>query len=608
MSEPESQYNQSHDVNPAPVQTLAADWWKQAVVYQVYPRSFRDANGDGLGDIAGIVDRMDYLQKLGVNAIWLSPFYPSELADGGYDVIDYRNVDPRLGTLDDFDRMVAAAHARNIRVIVDIVPNHTSTKHVWFQEALASEPGSAARERYIFRPGRGEGGELPPNGWQSSFGGPAWEPVGDGTWYLHLFATEQADLNWDNPEVRADFETTLRFWSDRGVDGFRVDVAHMLIKDWSRAPLDQLDYWPITGPSPDPSGYHPVYNRPEVHEIYRGWRRIFNEYNPPRFAVAEAWVAPEEQYAYASPDELGQVFNFEFAKADWFAADFRRAISEGLAAAERSGSTTTWVLSNHDVPRHATRFGLPQVKATAHHQLVNDWLLRNGATYPENRALGTRRARAAILMELALPGSVYLFQGEELGLFEVANIPWDRLEDPTARNTNHSAAQKGRDGCRVPLPWVAADAPEPAAWDPAFGGGVTGTFGFTAPVEGVPRAPEPGEPHLPQPLWFATCAADAEEADPASMLNLYRRALALRAELLASVDPAAFAWLPAEAFDAAAANVVAYERPTAAGTRLVSVTNFGPEPVPLPAGEVALASCALEDGMLPTDASAWVVA
>ena len=610
MSEPEPQHNQPRNACAASAQTQApaADWWKQAVVYQVYPRSFRDANGDGLGDIAGVVDRMDYLRELGVNAIWLSPFYPSELADGGYDVIDYRNVDPRLGTLDDFDRMVAAAHERNIRVIVDIVPNHTSTKHAWFREALASAPGSAAREHYIFRPGRGEDGELPPNGWQSSFGGPAWEPVGDGTWYLHLFATEQADLNWDNPEVRADFEKTLRFWSDRGVDGFRVDVAHMLVKDWSRAPLDQLDYWPITGPSPDPSGYHPVYNRPEVHEIYRGWRRVFNAYNPPRFAVAEAWVAPEEQYAYAQPDELGQVFNFEFAKADWFAADFRRAISEGLAAAERSGSTTTWVLSNHDVPRHATRFGLPQVKAAAHHQLVNDWLLRNGATYPENRALGTRRARAAILMELALPGSVYLFQGEELGLFEVANIPWDRLEDPQARRTNHDGALKGRDGCRVPLPWSAADAPEPAAWDPAFGNGATGTFGFSAPVEGVPRASEPAEPHLPQPLWFAGCAADAEEADPASMLNLYRRALALRAELVASVDPAAFSWLPGEVFGADVANVVAYERPTAAGSRLVSVTNFGPKPVPLPAGVVALASCALEDGMLPADASAWVIA
>ena len=560
-----------------------ADWWKQAVVYQVYPRSFRDTNADGLGDIRGVTERMGYLSELGIDAIWLSPFYPSPLADGGYDVADYRDVDPRLGTLADFDEMVAAAHAAGIKVIVDIVPNHTSTEHEWFREALASPRGSAARDRYVFRPGRGEHGELPPNGWRSTFGGPAWEPVGDGDWYLHLFAVEQADLNWRNPEVHEDFKRTLRFWSDRGVDGFRIDVAHALAKDLDSRPLEE---WPD---DPDQSslsqdgtgGDNPLWDRPEVHDIYREWRQVFNEYEPPRFAVAEAWVAPEHQWMYASPEELGQVFNFEFAKTDWFAEDFRRAIEEGLAAAERSRSTTTWVLSNHDMPRHATRFGLPQVRSRVHHQLVNDWLLRDGRTYVEDRELGTRRARAALVMELGLPGSVYLFQGEELGLFEVADIPWEALEDPEARMSAHGDAIKGRDGCRVPLPWVADDP--------------TDAFGFSL---GEKHA----APHLPQPAWFGKFAADAEEADGDSMLWFYRRAIALRARLLTAGGDTSLAWSEADGGD-----VIAYERPCADGRTLTCVTNFGARPAGLPEGEVVLASAELVDGMLPGDAAAWVV-
>lgn len=565
------------------VNNANADWWKQAVVYQVYPRSFRDTNTDGLGDIRGVTERMGYLSELGIDAIWLSPFYPSPLVDGGYDVADYRDVDPRLGTLADFDEMVAAAHAAGIKVIVDIVPNHTSTEHAWFREALASPRGSAARDRYIFRPGRGEGGELPPNGWRSTFGGPAWEPVGDGDWYLHLFAVEQADLNWKNPEVHEDFKRTLRFWSDRGVDGFRIDVAHSLAKDLDSRPLEE---WPD---DPDQAslsqdgtgGDNPLWDRPEVHDIYREWRQVFNEYDPPRFAVAEAWVAPEHQWMYASPEELGQVFNFEFAKTDWFADDFRRAIEEGLAAAERSRSTTTWVLSNHDMPRHATRFALPQVRSRVHHQLVNDWLLRDGRTYVEDRELGTRRARAALLMELGLPGSVYLYQGEELGLFEVADIPWEALEDPEARMSAHGDAIKGRDGCRVPLPWTADDP--------------TDAFGFSL---GEKHA----APHLPQPAWFGAFAADVEEADEDSMLWFYRRALALRARLLTASGDTSIAWSAADGGD-----VVAYERPCADSRTLTCVTNFGTRPTELPEGEVLLASAGVADGRLPGDASAWVV-
>lgn len=556
----------------------AADWWKQAVVYQVYPRSFYDANGDGLGDIRGVTERMDYLAALGVDAIWLSPFYPSPLVDGGYDVSDYRNVDPRLGTLEDFDAMVAAAHGAGIKVVVDIVPNHTSTEHEWFRAALAAGPGSPERDRYIFRRGRGESGELPPNGWKSTFGGPGWEPVGDGDWYLHLFAVEQADLNWKNPEVREDFKRTLRFWSDRGADGFRIDVAHALAKDLDSRPLDE---WPDDPDQGHPGEENPLWDRPEVHEIYREWREVFNEYEPPRFAVGEAWVVPEHQWRYASVDELGQVFNFELAKANWMADELRLAIEDGLASAERSGSTTTWVLSNHDVPRHATRYGLPQVKSETHHQLVTDWLLRDGRTYREDRALGTRRARAALLMELALPGSVYLYQGEELGLFEVADIPWGALEDPEAAMSAHGDAIKGRDGCRVPLPWEALDE--------------TGAFGFSGPADHAPA-------HLPQPAWFAGHAVDVEEADDDSMLSFYRRALALRAEMLTAARSTELSW--ADGYDD---QVIAFERPCADGRTLACVTNFGQEGVPLPAGEVVLASAPTEDGTLATDATAWVV-
>ena len=553
------------------------EWWKQAVVYQVYPRSFYDANGDGLGDIKGITAHMDYLRALGINAIWLSPFYPSPLADGGYDVADYRNVDPRLGTLEDFDEMAAAAHAAGIKVIVDIVPNHTSTEHEWFKAALAAGPGSPERDRYIFRPGHGEHGELPPNGWKSTFGGPGWEPVGDGEWYLHLFAVEQADLNWKNPEVREDFKRTLRFWSDRGADGFRIDVAHALAKDLESRPLDE---WPDDPDQGEPGDENPLWDRPEVHEIYREWRQVFNEYEPARFAVAEAWVVPEHQWMYASPEELGQVFNFELSKAGWFADELRLAIEEGLAAAERSRSTTTWVLSNHDMPRHPTRYGLPQVRSAVHHQLVNDWLLRDGKTYYEDRDLGTRRARAALLMELGLPGSVYLYQGEELGLFEVADIPWGALEDPEAAMTSHGDAIKGRDGCRVPLPWKAVDE--------------SGDFGFSAPAEHEPA-------HLPQPEWFAQHAVDIEETEKDSMLKFYRRALAARAELLTATGDTSLTWA-----DGYGDQVIAYRRPAADGRVLTSVTNFGAASVALPAGEVLLASAALVDGKLPTDATAWI--
>ncbi|MDN6271352.1 MAG: glycoside hydrolase family 13 protein [Bifidobacterium crudilactis] len=578
---------------------LNDDWWKQAVVYQIYPRSFKDANGDGLGDIPGITSKMQYLRELGIDAIWLSPFYPSDLADGGYDIIDYRNVDPRLGTMQDFDAMVSAAHQEGIKVIVDIVPNHTANKHAWFLEALAAGRGSTARERYIFKEGSGPNGEFPPNDWQSLFGGPAWERVEDGQWYLHIFAKEQPDLNWNNPEVHEEFKKTLRFWSDHGSDGFRVDVAHGLAKKLDGASMKDLSHWTVHD-SLSHDGTHPLWDRAQVHDIYREWRQVFNEYNPPRFAVGEAWVVPEHQYLYASPDELGQVFNFEFAIANWFSQDFRTAIRDGLQAAKSSGSTATWVMSNHDVPRHPSRYGLPQAPSKATHQLPKDWVLRDGTTYEENRELGTRRARAAILMETALPGAVYIYQGEELGLFEVPNIPWDRLEDPTPFRTRGRYTEKGRDGCRVPLPWNSQDAPHEASWDSRFGTGAS--FGFS-PSDATAGS-QSADPHLPQPLWYKDFAVDVEQQDPTSMLSLYKACLSHRAALLTSAHNTSVTWLDE------GDEVIAYTRQAADNsgyTAIASITNFGKNAVALPEGDLILSSIQLDDpALLPQDAGAWI--
>lgn len=579
------------------------DWWKQAVVYQIYPRSFKDVNGDGLGDIAGITEKMEYLKDLGVDALWLSPFYPSELADGGYDVIDYRNVDPRLGTMDDFDQMVAAAHESGLKIIVDIVPNHTSDKHRFFQEALKAGRGSTARDRYVFREGRGPNGELPPNDWQSLFGGSAWERVDDGQWYFHIFAKEQPDVNWKNPDIHEEFNETFRFWSDHDVDGFRIDVAHGLAKDFDSRPLEELGMEFTVQNQENHDNLNPMWDRPEVHDIYKEWRRVFNEYEPPRFAVGEAWVIPEHQHLYASPDELGQVFNFEFAKADWDADAMRTAIAEGLeSAANSGGSTSTWVMSNHDIPRNPTRYGLPQVPARDKHQIAKDWLLRDGGTYYEDRELGTKRARAAALMEMGLPGSIYVYQGEELGLFEVPDIPWDRLEDPNAFRTSRNASDKGRDGCRVPMPWASGDDAQPARWSSNFAEGSPFGFSPATKSDGTPSE----QPHLPQPLWFKEFAADKESADPTSMLALYRTALRNRAALLTTTDDyVSFDWLDM------GNDVIAYTRPAmnnGSPATFASVTNFGQDPVALPAGQTIMTSAELTgDGTLPQDATAWIL-
>lgn len=544
-------------VVPATSAHLDPSWWRQATVYQIYPRSFADSNGDGMGDLAGITSRIDYLAELGVDAIWLSPFYPSALADGGYDVSDYRNVHPQIGTLADFDRLVAAAHQRGIKMVVDIVPNHTSDLHEWFQKALASEPGSTERERYIFRDGTGPQGDNPPSDWVSHFGGSAWTRVPDGQWYLHLFAREQPDLNWDNREVRDDFLHTLRFWSDRGVDGFRVDVAHALAKDLS----EPLRSKPENEGDLPLDGSDPLYDRDEVHGIYREWREVFNSYDPPRTAVAEAWVPAERRVLYARPTELGQAFNFDLLKADFDPTQFRDVITTCLVEAEHTGASSTWVLSNHDVVRHASRYGLPPGTD------FDDWLMTDGQSPAVETAEGVRRARAATLLMLALPGSAYLYQGEELGLHEVADLPGHTLQDPIWERTLN--AQKGRDGCRVPLPWHHEG----------------DSYGF-------------GSAHswLPQPAAYSSSAVSAQVDRAGSTLELYRAALRLRRQLQTEE---ALAWV-----ETGDPDVVHFTRP--GGWHCV--TNFGTEGVPLPAGTVRLSSAPLEAGRLPGETTVWLTA
>jgi alpha-glucosidase len=474
--------------------------------------------------------------------------------------------------LADFDEMSAALHAAGIKLIADIVPNHSSNRHEWFQEALAAPRGSAARERYIFRDGLGENGELPPADWESVFGGPAWERITEpdgtpGQWYMHIFAKEQPDLNWANREIRDDFLKTLRFWSDRGVDGFRVDVAHALTKDLTEPLISKVELSAAnTGTDGFPDGSHPFWDRDEVHEIYAEWREVFNEYNPPRTAVAEAWVHATRRARYASPEGLGQAFNFDLLQADFDAGEFREIIARNLAEATESGASSTWVFSNHDVVRHATRYGLPQGGGRhAQGQDGKGWLLAGAPVEELDVELGLRRARAATLLMLALPGSAYLYQGEELGLQEVAEIPDAERQDPTF--FRNKGVEIGRDGCRVPLPW----APEGTS------------FGFGA-----------GGAHLPQPAWFSRYAVAAQDGVEDSTLELYRKALKLRRELQTSEE---LQWQ-----ESGSADVLRFSRPGGWQT----VTNFGDAPVNLPAGEVLVSSGPLDGGRLPANTTVWL--
>lgn len=535
------------------------DWWRTAVVYQVYPRSFADSNGDGIGDLAGVCSRLSYLAELGIDAIWLTPFYPSPLADGGYDISNYRGVDERLGTLTDFDNLVHDAHTRGIKVIVDIVPNHTSDQHPWFLQALAAAPGSPERDRYIFRDGTGPDGSESPSDWRSHFGGNAWERLPDGQWYLHLFAREQPDLNWANPDVQQDFIDTLRFWADGGVDGFRIDVAHSLAKDLAH-PLRSQPHLDQRLPM---DGSDPLYDRDEVHAIYRDWRKIFDEYDPPRMAIAETWHPTSTRtYLYARPDELGQVFDFSLLKSHWDRDQYQQVIQRSIEDHRGAGGGLTWVLSSHDIPRHASRLALPI------HVLPEAWLATNGTAPVIDPDQAVRRARAATLMMLALPGSAYLFQGEELGLLEVADLPDDALQDPVWERTGHTL--KGRDGCRVPLPWTTSGS--------SFGFGTNGAW-------------------LPQPDWFADFSVQAQDGDPESTLHMYRTALQLRRKL--QTPDSELTWASRVGDE-----VLDFTR--SRGWR--SVTNFSSSAESLPPGKILFASRAVTDQRtLPPETTVWLL-
>ncbi|WP_371678803.1 glycoside hydrolase family 13 protein [Streptomyces sp. NBC_01276] len=520
--------------------TASRGWWRDAVIYQVYVRSFADSDGDGVGDLRGVRERLPHLARLGVDAVWLTPFYVSPQADGGYDVADYRAVDPLFGDLAAADDLVRAAHELGLRVIVDVVPNHTSERHPWFLDALADEPG--ARARYLFRPGRGADGALPPNDWESVFGGPAWTRVPDGSWYLHLFAPEQPDLDWEHPEVAAEFSSVLRFWLDLGVDGFRVDVAHGMVKAPGLPDIGRGAQATLIG-----TEALPFFDQDGVHAIHRSWRRLLDSYGGQRIGVAEAWAPTSERLAlYVRPDELHQAFNFRFLNCPWDPERMRTVIDESLAATASVGAPTTWVLSNHDVVRHVTRYG--------------------------GGARGLARARAAALLMLALPGSAYVYQGEELGLPEVTDLPDEVRRDPAF---HRSAGQEGlRDGCRIPLPWSGPCPP----YD----------FG-------------PGGSWLPQPADWAGLSVAAQTGDPHSTLELYRAALELRRALpgLGSPDAGPLTWLPSPA------GVLLFTRPGFACTLNTRPTALE---VPSPGRPVLSSSPVETDGrtvLLPTDSCTW---
>lgn len=585
-------------------------WWVDAVIYQVYPRSFADADGDGMGDLRGVTSRLDYLAQLGVDAIWLSPFYLSPQHDAGYDVADYRAVDPRFGTLADADEMIAAAHEAGIRVVVDLVPNHTSSEHAWFQAALAAAPGSPERARYHFAEGRGEHGELPPNNWESTFGGGAWTRVteADGTpgqWYLHLFDTTQPDLNWENEEVREEFRSILRFWLDRGVDGFRVDVAHGLIKQPGYPDAEHSRMGMVTDagedadPTFDPDTFEPLtpfMDQDRVHEVYRDWRRVLDSYDHEPMMVAEAWVAPlSRMFRYVRPGEMHQTFNFTYLMAGWDAASLTHAIDRSFEQAGRVGAPNTWVLSNHDTVRHASRYGLADPSSYPAGITAED--------EQPDEAVGRRRARAAAMVELGLPGSAYIYQGDELGLPEHTTLAAEHRQDPYFFRTD--GKEPGRDGCRIPLPW-AADEP---------------SYGFSTPADddGPASAAEGvAAPWLPQPASFRALAADRQVGVEGSVFELYRRLLQIRGEL--DLGTGTFAW--SEHHDPTR-GVLAFTVTSGGGRHLGSgepipartvlvMANLSTDPVDLPTGHSrALFSLeeaeAVQDGRLAHDAAAWLL-
>jgi alpha-glucosidase len=517
---------------------MSRHWWRGAVFYEIYVRSFADSNDDGVGDLPGITSRLDYVKDLGVDAIWLTPFYPSPQKDHGYDVADYLGVQPEYGTLEDFDRLVDRAHELRLKVLVDLVPNHTSDQHPWFLAARSS-PGHAFRARYHFADPKPDGS--PPNNWESAFGGSAWmKEDASGQWYLHLFAPEQPDLNWWNPDVPAEFEGIVKFWLDRRADGFRIDVATALFKRKDLADRPRIEDRVTGALKPDPA--FSIVDQPQVHGVYRRWRHIADEYEPERVLVGEIFE-PSRQSRYILPDQLNMAF--ALIRVPWDANQWKRSIDTDRNALRGPGVDPSWTLSNHDVVRQVTRLG-------------------GGST-------GLARARAALLLLLGLPGQVFLYQGEELGLEEVS-VPEDRRQDPLYFHT--SGRQPGRDGCRVPLPWHRG---RPNA-------------GFST-----------AEPWLPMPPGWDQLAVDVQSGSAYSTLQLYRKALAIRRELSGRL-PERMGWCPSPD------RVLLYSRGP-----LTVACNFRSRPVALGvSGRMVLATEPLAGQRagrlsLPGNSAAWVL-
>lgn len=545
-------------------------WWRDAVTYQIYIRSFADSNGDGKGDVEGIRTRLPYLKELGVDAIWITPWYPSPQIDHGYDVADYMAIEPDYGTLAEAERLIKETHDHGMKLLVDIVPNHSSDLHVWFQAALKAAPGSAERARYHFIDGKGPNCDLPPNNWTSVFGGPAWKRVieedgNPGQWYLHLFAVEQPDFNWDNPDVRNYFVDVLKFWLDRGVDGFRIDVAHGLVKAPGLPDIVEAD--PNSEMlAPDS---RPFWDQDGVHDIYRQWRRILDSYPGDRMAVAEAWVSPASRIArYLRHDELANSFNFDFLSSPWEPESLKKMINRSMEALEEVGAPSSWVFNNHDVVRSVDRFDLGLIAGSA-----NTTLERQGDPSKFNIKRGTLRARSGALLMLALPGGAYVYQGEELALPEARDIPDDRLTDPRWAMSGHT--DRGRDGCRVPIPWTQDS---------------TGAFGFSSnPALG------PEDAWLPQSPDWGNFAVEAQREDPSSTLTLYRRALSMR-HSESGLGDGSMSWIDA------GPQVLAFSRPG----NFACYVNFG-DPIELPAdSSVMISSAPIHGTQLPTDTAVWL--
>ncbi len=535
-------------------------WWRDAVTYQIYIRSFSDASGDGVGDIQGIINRLGYLKDLGVDAIWITPWYPSPQHDNGYDVADFMDINPEYGDLGAAQELIEKAHEHGIRIIIDIVPNHSSNEHKWFQDAIESTPDSVERARYLFRDGKGEFGEEPPNNWQSVFGGLAWTRISEqdgelGQWYCHIFAPEQPDFNWDNADIRNHFLDVLKFWLDRGVDGFRVDVAHGLVKAEGLPDAPFQEHLGLLD-----SRAFPYWDQEGVHEIYREWRKLLDSYSGQRMAVSEAWVNPPSRSAlYVRPDELANTFNFDFLTVKWGRDSLKASIDRSIEGMAEVGAPVTWVLNNHDVVRSVNR-------------LEMDFILGSG-TFDHERA--NQRARSAAMLMVCLPGAIFLYQGEELGLPEVLDIPVERLQDPIWRMSGNK--ERGRDGCRVPLPWH--DSPH-------------GAFGFSTNVEVTPESS-----WLPQPADWGRFSAQEQEKSAGSMLNLYRNALAIRKSnaALASLH---FDWIQSSD------KSLVFSRSD--GNTFICVVTFeSGESVP-PGYQIIMSSQDIVSGQIPPNTTVWL--